>query len=774
MPLMVDPSTGGLFQADFASAAVITATALSAAESVSTLIAASAMAVPSSSYDLVASPSSSTAFAASPSVNITQVVKQESATQTSMSDSTPRTLFLAWAGLLVLCILVSHTRFLARVFASRGSKSTKSSQPTSDYPFALQSSQGNSPKRVGGGDLDQGWLLRAGPSMRTSSMSDFLSQKSDPFASPSASISKPTFSPPPHITPLLSHLPFSSKLLLAPFSRLPSVLNTKLNLVQLYIVFGYLLLVAIALIYRSDLSPATSAKGSGSDFMRSGLVAASQLPLVVGLAVRGNLIGLCVGKGYERLKVFHKIVGRVMFVAATVHVICYLHKWAVAGSMSTYIAKPFIIAGLMAWISMIFIILTSLPWVRKTFYGTFEICHFLGMMIMLIGMGFHVTQAIPYCLAAAIIYAISLISSITKTRLATAELVALSSSLTTVVTVPSLRSGWRAGQHVRIRVPALGFPHAIESHPFTIASAPNGDGLVLMAKMAGNWTEQLYELALGGSGSRDENSTGEPRKTIATTIVLEGPYGGLGNTLLPSFSGVVMVAGGSGITHALSLAHDLILRAPSGVVRARTVDLIWVLRTTELAKPLMPTLMDMISDAQQAERQSVEGRRKGLDMAPPVALRITIHITRCPTSSPLDLLTRPTSPLEDPFASDGDSILADRMASSLRRQPSEADKEKLAYLSRNPSTSSLIKHSEILSELTIMRGRPDFARVLESVTDEVIGRHGRSMTDPSGVCVTACGPAEMVGSVRKAVVGLEGWKRRACGGVELEEEYFGF
>jgi hypothetical protein len=44
-----------------------------------------------------------------------------------------------------------------------------------------------------------------------------------------------------------------------------------------------------------------------------------QIPLVIALGVRGNIIGLCVGKGYERLKTFHKIVGRVCFLSSGLH-----------------------------------------------------------------------------------------------------------------------------------------------------------------------------------------------------------------------------------------------------------------------------------------------------------------------------------------------------------------------------------------------------------------------------------------------------------------------
>jgi len=315
------------------------------------------------------------------------------------------------------------------------------------------------------------------------------------------------------------------------------------------------------------------------------------------------------------------------------------------------------------------------------------------------------------------IYGFSIVCSIAKTRLAHADLVALSSD-TTIVTIPALRSGWRAGQHVRIRIPALG-RSGFEAHPFTIASAPDTEGLVLMCKVAGDWTRRLHDFA---------------SVTKTTTIVLEGPFGGLGNTLLPSFSGVVVTAGGSGISHALSLSHDLLARAPSGAVRARAVDLVWTIPTEDIAKPLMPTLIDMVEDARAFESTCLEGRKMHQSMPSPVAFRVHIHVTRCPASSPITLeLKRLSNPFLHPL-------------------------EKPSYYT-------------CLSGINVLRNRPDFASILHGVADEVIDQGKRERTQPSGICVTACGPGSMVDSVRNAARGL-GRKTRDAGGVDYEEEYF--
>ena len=260
--------------------------------------------------------------------------------------------------------------------------------------------------------------------------------------------------------------------------------------------------------------------------------------------------------------------------------------------------------------------------------------------------------------------------------------------------------------------------------------------MVLLAKIVGGWTRRLYDYAQGD----------DEQKAKFANVILEGPYGGLGNTLLPSFSGVLLVAGGSGISQALSLAHDLILRAPSGVIRARIIDLVWIVRTEELVRPLIPTLMDLMNDAKAFEERCLQSH----DLPMPVGLRIKVYVSRCPSSSPLTLI-------ENAFA-DADLV----------RKPSAAEKAKEAYLKRSKSSRVPI------TSITAYPGRPDLSDTVDNLADHILERCARNHVDPSGICVTACGPMAMVNDVRRAVRGLEGWKRSAVGGVDLEEEKFGF
>jgi len=143
----------------------------------------------------------------------------------------------------------------------------------------------------------------------------------------------------------------------------------------------------------------------------------------------------------------------------------------------------------------------------------------------------HQSQALPFIIAVPVVYLLDRVLCLLKTRLVTATISPLSAFSATRIEIPSLNHGWRAGQHVRIRVlsTSLGWFGWMEPHPFTIASAPvdsnigliEEQGLVLICKKAGGWTSKLFDMA---KASRPIDSGGAlTNRTVK--ILIEGPYG---------------------------------------------------------------------------------------------------------------------------------------------------------------------------------------------------------------------------------------------------------
>ena len=67
--------------------------------------------------------------------------------------------------------------------------------------------------------------------------------------------------------------------------------------------------------------------------------------------------------------------------------------------------------------------------------------------------------------------------------------------------------------------------------------------------------------------------------------------------MFTSFSGAVLVAGGSGITFALSVVQDLIQQDLKGWSRVKIIELVWTVRDPESARPFMPLLVSLIEQS---------------------------------------------------------------------------------------------------------------------------------------------------------------------------------
>ena len=145
----------------------------------------------------------------------------------------------------------------------------------------------------------------------------------------------------------------------------------------------------------------------------------------------------------------------------------------------------------------------------------------------------HCPPIMPYILAAVGLYAFDHIARIARTRYTTAWLTAENAlnGGTTLVDVPSLSAGWRAGQHVRIRVIGNTWFNWLatwlvgRARPFTIATGSNSGGMLLVIKAQGAWTRKLLRMAAAGDASgksTDAERGHEPAREVR--IIVEGPY----------------------------------------------------------------------------------------------------------------------------------------------------------------------------------------------------------------------------------------------------------
>ncbi|KAI0699751.1 iron reductase [Cerioporus squamosus] len=446
--------------------------------------------------------------------------------------------------------------------------------------------------------------------------------------------------------------------------------------------------------------------------VRAGFVAVSQFPVVVALGTKNNLVGMFIGFGYERVtQLFHRFAGRLYVLAANVHAIGYFYAWSIDGTFAKTIVVPKFTWGLVALICADLLMLLSTDFVRQRFYNAVFIpSHIVSAIVMGIALCHHYPVCVPYVVVATAVYGLDRFLRIIKSSVVTARLRPLPDLGVTRVEIPSLNAGWRAGQHVRLRVFSLGMGLRgwAETHPFTIASVSrcsSGEGLVLMVKKAGDWTTKLYEVAQRADYGEANGLGGSVR------VMVEGPYGGPGHAIFSSFSGAMFVAGGSGITFALAAVQDLMKKDLECRSRVRALELVWCIQDPSNLTPLVPLFSTLVAQSQSSY----------------ASLRISVYYTRAP-SNPEVLKT-------------------------FRHLP--------PGLTLSPARPKLGQNLQSVVDRASASFSGDKGRSSES-------------DGFTGIIVGVCGPGGLGAEVRKAVANFDPDSRKRVGGIELHEEAFGW
>ncbi|CAK5274228.1 unnamed protein product [Mycena citricolor] len=368
--------------------------------------------------------------------------------------------------------------------------------------------------------------------------------------------------------------------------------------------------VVVLLLYTSILVYPLSVATAGPfvDLERAGWIAISQLPLVILFASKNNVLAMLLGTSYERLNFFHRFAARLFVLGCNAHGLGHIFVWAQAGDFQAKIKIPSFTYGTAGLVAVNVMYVFSTSFFRSKYYRFFLSTHVICFAVLFPMLWFHYAALHAYILVALGFYALDHVLRLVKTRMYNAILRPLTDMGVTRVEVPQATAGWRPGQHVRLRVlsSSMGITGWTESHPFTIAGvAGTNEGLVLMIKKSGKWTTRLFDFAK--SGGYLEAGIGRN-----VSVIVEGPYGGPGHAMWNSYSSTIFVAGGSGISFALSGIQDLIQKDLHGQSRVRLIELIWVVQDPTTLLPLYQQFNAMID-------QSVFTR-----------LRISVFYTRAP------------------------------------------------------------------------------------------------------------------------------------------------
>lgn len=305
---------------------------------------------------------------------------------------------------------------------------------------------------------------------------------------------------------------------------------------------------------------------------RAGLLFVVNLPVLYILAAKTNQpLKLLTGWSYEGLNIFHRRLGEWMIALGAVHSMGMFGVWytllrPLHFGLLRFLSTKLVLLGIFALSSYLAIWVTSTGYFRRLWYETFLGLHIFLQVAALVLLFFHHPGARVYVLATLGIWALDRIVGrmMLSCRKFVATLQVADDGKTVLLFCDiairpgmagsslKISNGWKAGQHVFVTVPGIGWQHRLQTHPFTIASpAPP-------SAYQGTWPLQLTIRAQRGFSKELLDYANFHQHT---QIILDGPYGSLDALeALHNADRQCLIAGGSGIAVTYPLAWSLLVR----------------------------------------------------------------------------------------------------------------------------------------------------------------------------------------------------------------------
>ncbi|ORY35674.1 ferric reductase like transmembrane component-domain-containing protein [Naematelia encephala] len=338
-------------------------------------------------------------------------------------------------------------------------------------------------------------------------------------------------------------------------------------------------------------------------------LAVAQIPLIIALAGKNNLISFLTGISYEKLNFLHRAAGRTCVIGIWIHAIgqFYLSK----GFDAQRWKEPLTQWGVTGLISFSLIYVVAIPYVRRRLYEFFLVAHICMVALSIAasimhwraidvwlypGVGLWAADRLFRILRVLILNHLwKVIPSPTAANLtSTATLTLLTpSALMVTFETPSQYLRWHAGQHFYVIMPGMSrLPW--EAHPFTAATIPknpelgaDSGELTFIVRVRDGFTRRMKEAV---DTERKAQGLGvEEHCKISVKAAVEGPYGEARD--LRRFDSVLILAGGSGISQATSNLLQIIREAREGTTQVKSVQIIWMVKSRLHLNWISPLLL---------------------------------------------------------------------------------------------------------------------------------------------------------------------------------------
>ena len=372
--------------------------------------------------------------------------------------------------------------------------------------------------------------------------------------------------------------------------------------------------------------------------VRAAWLGVAQIPLLILLAGKNNLIGFVTGLSYERLNVYHRWVARSLLLTQTLHFGFQSYGWNQYGLMQLeWKTDTCPTTGIAAYAILLWMNISTLAPFRNFSYEFFVVQHLLTFFGLIIAIMMHIPSTALY--ARTYIYTgigIYFLDRLIRTaryaynncRLARASMTALDGATKIRISSKQVKK-WTPGSHVFVSIPRYGFG---QSHPATIASIPSshGNDIVLILKAHGGFTKRIMTSADPSATSITE----APKQEIVPSqdqriALLDGPYGG-SHPDFAAFDTVLLISGSTGVTFTLPILLDIAHRISSQNQRLpiRKMVFVWTVRKVSWISWVSDELHSAFRELQSA----------GLDVS------IDIYVTEDMVQPPNTSLTMPSAP----------------------------------------------------------------------------------------------------------------------------------
>ena len=334
------------------------------------------------------------------------------------------------------------------------------------------------------------------------------------------------------------------------------------------VILAELILVVVLCFYRLEPEDHWQWEDIG---YRTGFIAAAQLPLVVLLAGKNNIIGFLIGSSYERLNWLHRWVSRILFLTVTIHMGFWFRNWARYDYITVKLKTDAITQrGFAAWCILLWIFLSSFAPIRRWNYELFVVQHILTFIGFLAAVFLHLpvevkayiwTPIALYIFDRAVRTTFILLTNLSifhpktpssglLTCMATLEPLSCDTARIVIRNPPV---SWTAGQHVFLSCHSIA---PLQSHPFTIASIPDDSRMEFLVKCKAGATRRFLTRAEKCQSLPSSQKDFCPPQTFSA--VIDGPYGRM--RPLRQFDSVVLIAGSSGGSFTIPLMREIVSR----------------------------------------------------------------------------------------------------------------------------------------------------------------------------------------------------------------------